>query len=111
MKTFKKWLKEDGPTNSSSMAIRGLGNVTGSSDSIGITDPSVTGYALDNIQTQAAIQATVQQMMNAHVAGMTTDGDDGNTVDGGDQPQNTIGYKPGMRGGGTANYTGKGGKK
>ena len=108
MKTFRDWLKEDAPTNSLSSSVRGLGNVTGVSDSIGITDPSVTGYALDNIQTQAAIQATVQQMMDAH-SGMTTDGSDGSTLDGGDQPSNVLGHKAGSKGDGTANYKGKAG--
>jgi hypothetical protein len=94
--SFSKWLSEDIPTNSSSMSIRGLGNVTGVTDSMGITDPSVTGYAVDNAQTQAQIAQEIQGMHGA--AGL----------DGGDQPKNIIGFKASMaKAGGSANYTGK----
>jgi hypothetical protein len=101
MKTFKKWLLEDSPANSiAGGGIRGMGNVTG--------DPNgdITNYATNNATEQGQVSSDVQSMIDSHNNMMTTDGDDGNTTDGGDQPANVIGYKVGMKGGGTANYKG-----
>lgn len=97
MKTFKKWLQEDSPANSiSGGGIRGMGLVSG--------DPNgdITNYATNNASEQGSITDVVKGMADAHLS-MSAVSD---TTDGGDQPSNLIGYKAGMKGGGSANYKG-----
>jgi hypothetical protein len=74
MKTFKNWLKEDGPANGigSGGGIRGLGNVTG--------DPGggISNYAAQNAAAPPAAQALIDQ----HNAMVNTDAVGGDITDG-----------------------------
>lgn len=68
MKTFRSWLKEDGPTNGigSGGGVRGLGNVTG--------DPGgdLTGYAAQNAAATPPAQSMVSQHMDMHGMGVSS---------------------------------------